>query len=81
MTTRLSNVEFVHDMMSFSKYGSLSQVFVVEALRYYCEQVLKTAEPEDDPKSMFSPLAWYKIAEEIQEKLVENYETNRNLSR
>jgi hypothetical protein len=77
----ISNSEFVDDIMNFSRHGVLSQVFVIEAIRYYCEHITKHDKPADEPNSMISPIAWYNLAHEIQEKLIEKYETNSGVSR
>lgn len=69
-----TNVEFVTELMEFSKYGALSQVFVIEALRYYSELISKTV-PKDNPLSLIDPKAWHGVAMEIHEKLVQKYES------
>lgn len=69
-----TNEDFLHYVMNFSKQGALAQVFVIEALRYYCERVTQNGEPKDDPLSMLSPIAWYKTGLEIQELLRAKYD-------
>lgn len=69
----LSNEEFVSHLMRFSQYGALTRVFVIEAIRYYSEQVSSTPEPKDDPRSPISPTVWHRIAVDIKKAMDENY--------
>lgn len=73
-----TNVEVVTELMEFSKYGALSQVFIIEALRFYSEKVTQAGEPKDDPLSLISPVAWYNVAKEINDTLKAKYEPNTN---
>lgn len=68
-----SNDDLMHYIMNFSKHGALAQVFVVEALRYYSEQITKHGEPKEDLSSFVSPVIWYKIGLEINEILEIKY--------
>jgi hypothetical protein len=77
MTNRLTNEEFVSKLMSFSTYGALTQVFIIEAIRYYSEQVSATPEPEDDGNSFISPKLWHRIAVDLKKALDENYATSK----
>lgn len=75
----MSNVDFVHHLMSFSNYGALSQVFVIEAIRYYAEAVAKQKKPEkEDPESIISPIAWHGVAVEILERMENKYDQGSN---
>lgn len=69
-----TNEDFLHYIMNFSDHGALSQVFVIEALRYYSERVTQNGEPKDDLSSMISPIAWYETGLEIQELLKAKYD-------
>lgn len=74
---RKTNEEFVNGLMSYSVYGPLTQVFIIEAIRYYSEKVSSTPEPEDDPKSILSPVVWHRIAVDLNRQLEENYANTR----
>lgn len=65
-----SNTEFVAELMEFSRYGALSQLFVIEAIRRYAEEVAK-AEPVDS--GLISGVAWKAVAEDIQTQLKAKY--------
>lgn len=72
-TPRKTNIEMVADLMAVSPYGALAEAFIVEAIRYYSEQVAKQT-PEENPSALISPVAWHGIAVDIQQRLKENYE-------
>lgn len=64
-----TNVETVKNLMEFSKYGPLAQLFVMDALVKQAERVAEST-PEDYPEnSMVNPEAWIGVAKEILEKL------------
>lgn len=75
-----TNVEFVTEIMEFSKHGALSQVFVLEGVRLYAERVSKmyaekmAAGGIPDPTAMVSESVWAGIADEFIAKFKENYE-------
>jgi hypothetical protein len=69
-----TNEDFLHYVMNFSKHGGLAQVFVIEALRYYCEKVTEKGEPKEEVLSILSPVAWYQVGLEIQGLLKAKYE-------
>lgn len=73
-----TNVEFVTDLMEFSRYGALAQVFVIEALRRYAFQVSIA-----DPKRLDSPglsgAAWVGVGQEIDAKLATKYGPHRTI--
>ena len=76
MNKKLTNEEFINELMCFSTYGALTQVFVIEAIRYYAEQVANTPEPTESDGSLLNPVIWHAIAKDIQKALKENYETS-----
>ena len=67
---KLTNLQLVEQLMMYSAYGSLVQIFVIEAIRNYAERVASTPMPEntEDP---INPRHWWAIANEIQTKLAE----------
>lgn len=69
-----SNVEFVTDLMEYSQYGGVSQVFIIEAIRYYSELIISRGEPKDDPEAFINPTLWYKVAKDINQQVVDKYE-------
>jgi hypothetical protein len=75
---RKTNEMLVRDLMTFSPYGSLSQVFIVEAIRHYAEQIAATPEPTEDGKGIISAVAWHGIARDVVKRLEEHYDTVKN---
>lgn len=74
MNKRQSNEEFVNELMTFSKYGVLAQVFPIEALRYYSELVSGQPKPTEAGNGLVSPIVWHNIATDVNKALKENYE-------
>lgn len=70
-----TNVEFVTEMMEFSRYGALTQAFVLEAVDKYAQQVI--AKQEDLKVSMkdhiVRPVTWIDIAKEVHAKCKARY--------
>ncbi len=77
---RPTNLEFVSYLMTQSSHGALVQSFVIEAIRYYAEQVASTPKPNEHGNAVISPVAWHNIAEEVLAKMKANYETTSDTS-
>jgi len=75
---RLNNEEFIKDLMTFSPSGSMIQVYVIEALRYYTEQLTSNGVPKETGNEVISPVFWYNIGMEVKERLNSNYEDSPN---
>jgi hypothetical protein len=73
---RTTNEEFVADLMAFSKFGALTQVFILEALRFYADVISKT-DGKDNPSAMVNPAIWRAIAEEVKSRIDNRYEAQR----
>jgi hypothetical protein len=58
-----TNVEKIQELMTQSPAGPLMQAFILEAVRRYAEDILREGEPEDNPRALVSPQAWYVCAE------------------
>jgi hypothetical protein len=74
-----TNTELVTQAMNFSKYGGLIQGFIIHALQYYCEQVLKNPEKirNSDMTGMIHPEAWIGCAQELKGKMDAFYDRNK----
>ena len=68
----MSNANFVVSVMSYSNYGAMAQVFVIEAIRNYAETVIAdtTVWPAH---SLVSQDLWKAVAKEIQLKTDTKY--------
>lgn len=67
-----TNTEFVMSIMEFSKFGAISQVFVIEAINDYTNKILN-ASPEQWTFPLISFGAWQNVAKEIKQKLELQY--------
>ena len=66
-----SNTEFVHDLMEFSRYGALVQLFVLQALLEYSRLVAKAdpVEMQAQSNGLVSGAAWVGVAKEVVERV------------
>lgn len=70
---RETNSEFIERVMSFGcPTGGLIQVFVIEALYHYCEDVIR-AKPEETENGFLAPGAWRRTAEWLKTELDNKY--------
>lgn len=66
-----SNKDLLDDLMTYSPYGSLSEVFIMEAVHSYAKGVT-----EASALSLSSPVitnAWQGVAEDILKRMNEFY--------
>lgn len=58
----MTNIEKVTHLMTYSKYGGLSQIFVMEAIHQW-SRIISNASPEDIGSGCFiNPHAWIAVA-------------------
>lgn len=65
-----TNDEFIHRIMTSSKYGSLVQAFVIEALSRYAEEV---ASSPVESHGFINMSTWKNIALDVQDELAKKY--------
>lgn len=65
-----TNVQFVSDMMEFSRYGALAQIFVIDALDKWSKKISE-CDPAQVDSAMINGEAWVGVAKEIQQKIAE----------
>ncbi|WP_439357888.1 hypothetical protein [Bradyrhizobium sp. DASA03007] len=65
-----TNVQFVTDLMEFSRYGALAQVFVIDALDKWSKKISEV-DPAQVDSAMINGEAWVGVAKEIQQKIEE----------
>lgn len=65
-----SNEEFMHRIMTVSRYGGLAQAFVIEALSRYAEEV---ASSPVQAHGFINMTTWKDIALDIQDQLAKKY--------
>lgn len=69
----MTNDEFVDDLMTFSPTGAMSQIFILEAIRKYAEQIEQREDyvREEMKDGFIHPDAWIKTAKHINTKFNE----------
>ena len=78
MKRPLTNEDLIKNLMNFSPYGGLCQAFIMQGIRYYCQEVI--AEKENMIKAeeemmiegkipILSQKTWLAIAEDIVERM------------
>ena len=72
MNEQNQNEQIVSELMNDMKWGILSQVFVIESLRFY-SKIISESTPKDT-NDMISQHTWKAIAEDVQQRLVATYE-------
>ena len=70
---RKTNSEFVDDLMNYSPHGALAQVFIMEAIRKYSEQVAE-ADPKIFEGGFIDGPAWQGVAKDILQRMKERGE-------
>ena len=63
-----SNEDLVADLMAYSPYGALAQVFIMEAIQSKAEAVAKSVVDPDAADSFINPVAWRNVAIDIKER-------------
>jgi hypothetical protein len=70
---RKTNEQIVRDLMRFSRFGALSQVFVIDAIRKHADRVAR-ATPDQIGDGLISAEAWIGVAQEIKAIMDQAYE-------
>lgn len=70
---KLSNSEFLNDIMEFAPVGPIAQIFVIEAIRYYAEQVKSGPKPTESGNGIINPIAWHDTAEYLYDRFEAKY--------
>jgi len=67
---RQTNVEFVTELMEFSRYGAMAQLFVLQALDMYSHAVANApSESHSDSGGFINLEVWQDVAKEIAHKI------------
>ena len=68
---RLTNIEIIEKIMTFSRYGGLVQVFIMLGVEAYCDEIIceKPEEIDKSLKGFVSADIWKGIATEVKQKL------------
>lgn len=72
-TERKTNEQIVREIMNYSSYGALSQLFVMDALIKHADKVSAADPASIGSNGLISPEAWIGVAKEIKRKLDRAY--------
>jgi hypothetical protein len=64
-----TNEDLIRDIMNYSNYGALAQLFVIDALTKFADTVAASVPDNYPDNGIVSPEAWIGVAKEIKEKL------------
>ncbi len=71
---RPSNQEFINFCIDRSNFGPLTELAIIESMRFYTKMVVDAGVPKDLEGSLINPKAWYDCCKDLNEKLVKHYE-------
>ena len=66
------NADLLQDIITFSPYGALSELFVMQAVQAYADEVL-AADPATLDNALVSGQAWRNVAADIKRRCDEFY--------
>jgi hypothetical protein len=65
----LNNVQKITHLMTLNPGGPMAQAFVIEAIRRYAGEIVAAGEPQENPRAIISPTAWFDTAAAIASQL------------
>ncbi len=68
-----SNTEIITDIMEFSAAGPMSQMFIIEAIRKYGEQIIDDQDEINDLNGFIDGKAWVHTAKTVLNEISEGY--------
>ena len=75
---RRSNSDIINELMDFSKFGQMSEVFIVNAVRAYCKTIVDAPRPVDVGNEFISQEMWYDLAEDTKQRIDQMYAENED---
>lgn len=72
---KLTNVEFMVDVMENSQFGALTQAFIVQALFVYTDMIRRIDIQDLPQNALISQETWKAINEEVRDKLELRFNT------
>jgi len=70
---RPTNQEFINFCIDRSNFGPMTDIVMIEAIRFYTEMVTNTQRPEADPDALINPQAWYDCCDDLKAKVAKHY--------
>lgn len=71
--TRQTNVEFLTELMEFSKFGAMVQAFVIHCLHSKAHEIAIDPHPEQYDCAIFEGTYWQEIAKDVDRQMSEQY--------
>lgn len=71
-----TNVEFVAELMEYSRHGALAQLFVLDALDKW-SKIISETDPAKLDNVLVNGEAWKSVAKEINDKIAARYQGGR----
>jgi hypothetical protein len=68
-----TNVEFLTELMEFSKFGPMVQAFVIQALHEKADEIASEPHPERYDCALFEGTYWQAIAKDVARQMAEKY--------
>lgn len=68
-----TNVEFLTDLMEYSRFGGFVQVFVIQALHHRVAEIANHPDPEHFGNGLYAGSYWQEIAKDVDRQLTEKY--------
>jgi hypothetical protein len=69
MKTSKTNVQKITHLMTMNPGGPLAQAFVIEAVRRYAVETVAAGKPEENPRAIICPTAWFDTGRAIASQL------------
>jgi hypothetical protein len=64
-----TNVQKITHLMTMNPGGPLAQAFVIEAVRRYAAEIVAAGKPEENPRAIICPIAWFDTGRAIAGQL------------
>ena len=69
MKKQKTNEDLVRNIMNYSNYGALAQLFVIDAITKFADTVAASIPDNYPDNGIVDPKAWIGVAKEIKAKL------------
>ncbi|KFJ12665.1 hypothetical protein DR66_3856 [Delftia acidovorans] len=71
-----TNVEFLTELMEYSKFGPMVQGFVIHCLHMTAKEIAEHPDPEKFGSALFDGQLWQDIAKDVLRQMDERYGAN-----
>jgi hypothetical protein len=64
-----ANIQKVNYLMTMYPGDPLTQAFIMMAVRRYAAEIIDAGRPEDNPRAIINPVAWYDTARAVADQI------------